>query len=639
MSDRLSYYFRERVTDAELNLGFDELEKADQTQAADLGFTGVLANMVVSQHAPVADLTVDVSGPDAALDPLGQRIFFSALQTVNVAQDDNAVATAVSAAGKEKIVSIFVAFDRTLSDPRIDGNSQTVFFRRDESFKFRVVQGAEAAAGAAVPPPRQPDALLLADVTRSFGQAQLLAAAISIARRQDAFVLTSAPRSIRRGRTIEALGDLLTYFNAHALGTSDRHGATALDYAGGGAWADGTQNPATTVGAQLEKLVADLAAASGAPKIGAAATAGAPFALAAGSVKAQLDALLAALNANAASLAAPAGAAAIGAVASPGAPTALAAGTVRSQLDALLGALNAHVARAAGAHASSAIAYAGGGAWADASANPASTVDAQLTKLVADLAAAAGAARIGAAASGNLPAGTVRSQLDALDATAVRTTVPNAFTAAQTVNGAAGDTNAALLTTTAPVVRKLLWELATTAAYKARFYTSVNLNGALEITVNARWDGGQWVCDMPVLTAVKWTFANWEWRIDVKTGSPTFTDAQWAGSFSIAFPVGVPRNISIDVNGEVNTLGPLTGYSGVAGTWADGTIGAAGSFASGRLPAAPSSVTFTVSASMGMVAMTPLLHTTDRTGVGWLALTTNDRQTNERQMFVAFTAT
>ena len=69
-------------------------------------------------------------------------------------------------------------FDRALSDPRVDGNSLTVFFREDESFKFLVAQGAEAPAGNAIPPPLHSDAILLADITRTFGQTQVLAANI-----------------------------------------------------------------------------------------------------------------------------------------------------------------------------------------------------------------------------------------------------------------------------------------------------------------------------------------------------------------------------------------------------------------------------------------------------------------------------
>jgi len=484
MSHRLDYYFRQRVTEAELDLGFSQLEQADHDLAADLGFVGVLANAAVSQHAPVPDLTVDISGPGAVLDQLGQRIFFSALQSVNVAQDDNGVTTGVAGAGNEKIVSVFVKFDRALSDPRVDGNSLTVFFRRDESFKFIVVQGAEAAAGGAIPPPLRSDAILLADITRAFGQTQVLNSNISVARRQDAFVATGSPRSIRRGKTLEVIADLLSFYNAHANGTADRHLAAAVDYAGGGAWADGSMNPATTVEAQLDKLVADLAATSGAPKLGAAATAGSPNSLVAGTVKSQLDALLSAINAHinngsgahAASavsyagggswadattnpattveaqldkvvsdlagsagadktgasigavwgdgtgisatrvktaieeilqdLAASQGGFRVGAGATSGSPNSLSAGTVKSQLDALLGFINGHINSAGTAHPASALSYAGGGNWADGTTNPAATVEAQLDKLVSDLAGPGGADKIGATISGNWADGT-----------------------------------------------------------------------------------------------------------------------------------------------------------------------------------------------------------------------------------------
>lgn len=190
----------------------------------------MLANAAVSPHAPVPNLTVDVSGPGIALDQLGRRLFFSAHQTVNVAQDDNGVSTDASAAGKEKVVSIFWRFDRVPSDPRIDGNSNTVFFQEDEGFQFVVVQGAEAAAGQAVPPALRADAILLADVVRRFGQAQIGADDISIARRQDAFVLSGAPRSIRGGQTTQAVAEVKSLFLCKCL-TGERgfvvHAASA----------------------------------------------------------------------------------------------------------------------------------------------------------------------------------------------------------------------------------------------------------------------------------------------------------------------------------------------------------------------------------------------------------------------------
>ena len=598
MANRKDFYFRRTCTEAELDSAFADLEDADHHLAGDLGFVGVLANAVVSQHAPVADLTVDVSGPGIILDQLGQRVFFSALQNVNVAQDDNGVSTDVSANGKERVVSVFVKFDRVLSDPRIDGNSLTVFFQRDESFKFSVAQGAEAAAGAAVPPVLRADAILLADVTRRFGQAQIGSDVISTARRQDAFAFTGAPRSLRRGRTIEAVADLLGFHNAHVLGTADRHAAAAIDYLGGGAWADGTANPAATVSAQLDKLIADLAAASGAAKIGAAATAGAPGALDAGSVK--------------------------------------------SQLDALLGLLNGHSTAVVGAHAASAITYAGGAAWKDGTANPATTVKAQLDKLVGDLSADAGAARlgsgarpnwldgrgnpagvsvlaalskiitdladqtadadgaarIGARASGTLAAGSVRSQLDALNATAVHTNATNVFTAMQTVNGTADETTAALATTSAPAVRKLLWEIAGAAdAYKYRLYAELH---TLEITVNARWDGTQWGKDTATLPSSKLELNATRFRINSNdTQTTPFADT-WANAIDIQL-TGHGQQ-SFDVGGNWSSAGATETYVSWQGANPPGGVVGGGAPFRKVFPATPSSITFSVLNSVNLAS-------------------------------------
>lgn len=629
MANRRDYFFRQRVTEAELDDGFAELEKADQNLAADLGFVGVLANAVVSQHAPVPDLSVDVSGPGAVLDQLGQRIFFSALQNVSVAQDDGGVTTSVSATGQEKIVSVFIKFDRALSDPRVDGNSLTVFFRRDESFRFIVVQGAQAAAGTALPPPLRSDAILLADVTRTFGQTQILNSNISIARRQDAFVTSGSPRSIRRGKTLEAVSDLLTFLNAHVSGTADRHPAAAVDYAGGGNWADGTTNPAATAEAQLDKIVADLAAASGAPKVGAAATSGSPNSLTAGTVRSQLDALLGFINAHinnptnvhAASalsyagggnwadgttnpaatvegqldkivsdLAATTGAPKVGAAATSGSPNSLSAGTVRSQLDALLGHINAHINDTTDAHAASAIGYAGGGNWADGTTNPATTVEAQLDKIVSDLVAAAGAARVGAAASGNLPAGTVRSQLDALDATSVRTNVANTFSQPQTFNGAAGDTSAALQTTVGPSTRKLLWDIEG-GTYNIRLYST---SRTIEITLNARWDGSQWVKDSTAWISAKLELNNFEFRVRTdNSGTSPFADSAWTGTIDMNFQTG--NTLTLDTSGNWTAPGSTRTYAAAqcprASAGFNFNIGSGASFRK-VFSATPSSITF-----------------------------------------------
>ncbi|MHB1843363.1 MAG: hypothetical protein ACYCWW_00830, partial [Deltaproteobacteria bacterium] len=240
MADRVDYFFRQRVSADELNLGFELLEEADEKRATDLGVVGVVTGLAVTPHAPVANLTVDLTAPGIAYDPSGQRIFVATPQTADLSVDENGVSTAVSATGKEKVVSLYAKFDRALSDPRIDGNSMEVFFRRDESFKLVVDQGAEAPAGTATPPGLRPDAILLCDATRRFGQTQILAADLSFARRQN-YVLGLAstlavdddfihfhPAARTAQATFEAIDGEL---GAHYGGVDGRHAAKDVDAA------------------------------------------------------------------------------------------------------------------------------------------------------------------------------------------------------------------------------------------------------------------------------------------------------------------------------------------------------------------------------------------------------------------------
>lgn len=61
------------------------------------------------------------------------------------------------------------------------------------------------------------------------------------------------------GRTIRAGSTTVTL---------DGNDATGLRYGGGGTWADGTTNPATTVEDQLDKIITDLSAVTGTAKVG-----------------------------------------------------------------------------------------------------------------------------------------------------------------------------------------------------------------------------------------------------------------------------------------------------------------------------------------------------------------------------------
>ena len=239
MANRLDYYFRQTVTEAELDEGFDKMEQAINDTMADQQLIGVWDEAAVSEHSPTADLTVDVSGPAIGRDKDGQRLSFSPLQNLNMAVNENGVSTAVGTPGNEKTLSIFWQFDRALSDPRIDGNSNTVQFKRDESFKLNVVQSAEAALTMSVPPPLRLDQILLADVVIINGQTQIMNADIDISRREDVFNLSGSPNAIKAGRVHDALQDMLDILNATING-----GASGIGYSGGPNWADGHRSSA-----------------------------------------------------------------------------------------------------------------------------------------------------------------------------------------------------------------------------------------------------------------------------------------------------------------------------------------------------------------------------------------------------------
>jgi hypothetical protein len=319
VSSLLQYFYRQKVTEAELNLGFSLLEQADHNLAADLGVVGIVDGALPTEHAPVADLTVDLAAPARAYDAVGRRVAFGTGQRVDCAVDATGIPTAVSTAGQERWLAIFLKFDRLLSDPRTDGNSQQVFFRHDESFQLLVRQGPQAPAGSAPRVALEEDGILVCDVLRRAGQTQIRNTDIDLVRRQ-AFVFVKgssvavdsatwsilAPNPSTAQAALDGVDELLA---GHLSGSDYRHGAAAIDVPPHG----------FIVGANVQAALHELVDKLSATVAGAA------------------------------------GAARVGADAVPGTPNALAASNVDTQLAQLLGLLNAHVGSATAAHAASAI--------------------------------------------------------------------------------------------------------------------------------------------------------------------------------------------------------------------------------------------------------------------------------------------
>ncbi len=373
MADRLNFYFRQRVTEAELDLAFTQLEAADQALASDLGIFGIISGAVPRPHEPLADLTIDLTSPAKAYDRMGQRVFFGADQRVDCAVDEQGLPTSVMQAGFARWLGVFLRFRRQLSDPRTDGNGQQVFFRRDESFELRVRQGPEAPENAASRVALAEDELLVCDVRLRQGQTRIAAADIDLSRRQ-AFVFARAdvvgveiglwkllkPKAATVQASLDAVDDTL---QQHVSARGFRHRAQDVDFTP----AVGLR--AGDVQGAVQELVTQLAAADTSP-----------------------------------------GSAKIGARALVGTPLAFPAGRVDDQLSRLHSALNDHLARSAAAHQASAIEAAPHGPVQSRS------VQAQLQEILSLLAsrqADQGAALIGNASMAGVPRGIVQSTVRA----------------------------------------------------------------------------------------------------------------------------------------------------------------------------------------------------------------------------------
>ena len=387
MADRVDFYFRQRVTEAELDLAFELLEQADRNLAADIGVYGVVSGAVPTQHSPVPDLTLDLSSPTRAYDRLGQRIFIGTDQRIDCSVDLVGIPTAVATPGNERWLALFLRFDRQLSDPRTDGNAQQVYFRRDESFEIVVRQAPEGPAGAGIKVALQQDELLICDLRLVHNQSQILDADIDLGRRQafifaqgDAVAIDSAIWKTLAPKvdTVQASFDdtdksLTQHFSAKGL----RHQAADIDFQPHAFLSE--PNLQAALVELLDKLVSSTTSQPGAGLIGSKAIPGTPLALVPANVSHQLAQLLKWLNTHiaatlgahhATSIAATPhahigaqhvqgqleeivadlesklpshGTAQVGSAAIKGLPHGLAQGTARSQLAGLLEKLNDHV--------------------------------------------------------------------------------------------------------------------------------------------------------------------------------------------------------------------------------------------------------------------------------------------------------
>lgn len=382
---------------------------------------------------------------------------------------------------------------------------------------------------------------------------------------------TAGPRNTAGG----GIGGVAQGLAAHIADPSNAHMATAIGYAGGPTWADGTTNPATSVEAQLDKILTDLGATTGSAKIHANAQTAGTITLSAGTLEAQVLALIQAANHNYAGggtwadtttnpatsveaqldkiitdLGSGSGTAKIASAAQTAGTITLSAGTAAAQIAALIQAANHN--------------YAGGSSWLDGTTNPATNVEAQLDKILTDLISTAAANRVGAAAVSGYTAGTIQSQLSEVGPGVTGTTI----TAPKKFNGAAliASDAASFITDLVPTTKKLLWAFKLTSGVSGvwcRFYaktSDVATSYGFEVSLNCAWDGTQWVADNTGSPASKRQYfgalalaASFDYAVDrtflKQTTSSPWDDGSWDSTSGTGRALGNPAfNATIETN-------------------------------------------------------------------------------------------
>ena len=158
--NRRDFYFAQKVTEGELDDAFLQVEEAEKNIKADMfaGANGFLASLVTAVQELAGTARVDF-GTGLGWDRDGFRVSNpNASQFVDFTGDEDPLAT------DPRIVSVYLKFDRKLSDTRLDGLGNNVDFKVDEFFELAKVLGTPAPVPVA-PAIDPAEGIILADVT------------------------------------------------------------------------------------------------------------------------------------------------------------------------------------------------------------------------------------------------------------------------------------------------------------------------------------------------------------------------------------------------------------------------------------------------------------------------------------------
>jgi hypothetical protein len=287
-----------------LNGAFDDAEEGERRTLRDLEYLGVLSGIEVSQTSPPS-MAVAVSA-GLARSKQGSRLLVPSDREVDLSQTTDGDFTEPSF-GNERYVAVFLRPARDASVPKgPDLYGDVVLFEQDEAYELVVVNGAEAAAGTAIPVPLDADDVLLCDVLVSNGMTEVLEADIDRQREEVALSLDGGASGfdLYRVRLVEALTLVHEKLVAIILGSGSIDAAGVLYNGVAPTWANASTVTGTsgagnnTVAKYIAGIVGDLAGTGALARVGAPAVTVGSVTIPAGSALSHVTALASAANVN-----------------------------------------------------------------------------------------------------------------------------------------------------------------------------------------------------------------------------------------------------------------------------------------------------------------------------------------------------
>lgn len=285
-----NFYYRQRVTEGELDQIFAWAQDADRAIMVDKDEAGVSDGLALSETGPASMSVAYANG--VAYAKAGERCAVDVASNVDCSQDEYGVPTAVAVPGNTKWIAIFVRPTRVLSEPRTDGNGNEVYTIQAEAAEVFVRQGSEGVGPARVS--LSTSAILLGEVELAFGQTAITTADIYVDRREDWFrAVTVSFGDKVHGTSHDAVAEL--WAELDVLGAAGGTFAftskwfSAVDVAG-------TAPPITTVAEALDGMVYDMAQSTGSGLVGTANVAGTYLNWTGASVAGALSATATAVN-------------------------------------------------------------------------------------------------------------------------------------------------------------------------------------------------------------------------------------------------------------------------------------------------------------------------------------------------------